>query len=184
MSVSEETYRQVALEDPEGHWELYCGHLRQKPGMSIDHNWIMNELGFSLRLQLDRERFDVRVNSGHLRISAQNYFIPDVYVIPTELQQDLWGTRELESYDAPLPLVVEVWSRSTGDFDVEVKLQEYQRRGHLEIWRLHPYERSLTGWRRQADGSYLEWTQTGGSVQPSGLPNVTIDLDALFIHSE
>jgi Uma2 family endonuclease len=140
--------------------------------------------GFALRLQVDRERFDVRVNSGHLRISAQSYFIPDVYVIPTELQQGLWGTRDLESYDAPLPLVAEVWSRSTGDFDVEVKLQEYQRRGHLEIWRLHPCERTLTAWRRQSDGTYAEWTQTGGTVQPMALPNVTVDLDALFAHSQ
>ena len=60
----------------------------------------------------------------------------------------------LEVYDQPLPLVVEVWSRSTGDYDVEEKLAVYQQRGDLEIWRIHPYERTLTAWRRLPDGSY------------------------------
>jgi len=25
---------------------------------------------------------------------------------------------------------------------------------HLEIWRIHPDERTLTSWQRQPDGSY------------------------------
>jgi Uma2 family endonuclease len=45
---------------------------------------------------------------------------------------------ELELYVEPLPLVVEVWSPSTGQYDVDEKLPEYQRRGDLEIWRFHP----------------------------------------------
>ncbi len=30
MPVSEQTYRVVALEDPEGQWELHRGRLREK----------------------------------------------------------------------------------------------------------------------------------------------------------
>jgi Uma2 family endonuclease len=55
---------------------------------------------------------------------------------------------ELEIYDEPLPLVAEVWSPSTGGYDVLAKLPEYRRRGDTEIWLLHPYERTLTAWRR------------------------------------
>lgn len=80
----------------------------------------------------------------------------------------------------PLPLVVEVSSPSTGDYDVDTKLPEYQRRGDLEIWRVHPYDHALTAWRRQPDGSYLEMGHTGGGVRPVALPGVAIDLDALF----
>ena len=86
----------------------------------------------------------------------------------------------VEVYPEPLPLVVEVWPPSTGRLDVNEKLPEYQRRGDLEIWLLHPYERTLTVWRRQADGSYAETVQRGGSVRPVALPGVVIDLDALF----
>ena len=76
--------------------------------------------------------------------------------------------------------VVEVWSPSTGTFDVDTKLPEYQRRGDLEIWRIHPYDRILTAWRRQADGSYTESIYREGTIQPVALPGVVIDLDTLF----
>ena len=180
MPVSEQTFRQIALEDPTGHWELHCGSLRQKPGMTLEHNSIMSELHGTIWHQIDRTQFQVRSNAGHVRHTAQNYFIPDVCVIPTALQEPLRGTRTLEAYDAPLPLVVEIWSPSTGDYDIETKLREYQRRGDLEIWRIHPYDHTLTAWRRQQDGSYRESEYKTGSVQPIALPNVTIDLDVLF----
>jgi Uma2 family endonuclease len=86
----------------------------------------------------------------------------------------------LAIFSGPLPLVVEVWSSSTGDYDVDTKVSVYQQRGDLEIWRIHPYERTLTSWQRQPDGSYQETMHRGGSVAPIGLPGVTIDLGTLF----
>ena len=134
MSVSEETFRQLALEDPSGHWELVCGQLRQKPGMTAEHNDVMFELAYHLRSQLDRSKFKVRSNAGHVHHASQSYYIPDVFVVPTDIERTQRGTRALEVYDAPLPLVVEIWSPSTGAYDVETKLaEEYQRRGDLEI---------------------------------------------------
>jgi Uma2 family endonuclease len=79
-----------------------------------------------------------------------------------------------------LPLVVEAWSPSTGEYDVDTKFPIYRDRGDLEIWRLHPYDRTLTRWVRLADGGYREDVFTGGDVRPVALPDVVIDLDALF----
>lgn len=180
MPVGEQMFIQLALEDP-NQWELYCGHLRRKPGMTAQHSEVAHELYYRLRQQLDRDRFTVRLSMGHVRRSAESYFIPDVYVVPTELVRLLRGQRNvLEAYAAPLPLVVEVWSPSTGDYDVDTKLREYQARGDVEIWRIHPYDRTLTAWQRQPDGGYAEYHHTGGTVQPVALPNVAIDLDTLF----
>jgi len=86
----------------------------------------------------------------------------------------------LEVYSEPLPFVIEVWSPSTGDFDVTDKLPEYQARGDAEIWYLHPYERTLTRWLREPDGSYAESVHRGGLTNPTALPDVTIDLASLF----
>jgi Uma2 family endonuclease len=86
----------------------------------------------------------------------------------------------LAIFSGPLPLVVEVWSSSTGDYDVDTKLSVYQQRGDLEIWRIHPYERTLTAWRRQPDASYQETLHSDGTIKPMALPGVAIDLDALF----
>jgi Uma2 family endonuclease len=180
MPVSEQTFLQVALEDPSGHWELHCGALRQKPDMTAPHNRIMSRLSGWLFQQLDLSQFEVRTNSGHVRRSPENYYIPDVSVIPTEFVERQMTSLELETYGDPLPLVVEIWSPSTGQYDVTIKLHEYQRRGDLEIWLIHPYDRVLRAWRRQPDGSYTESAHTSGAVQPVALPNVTIDLDALF----
>ncbi len=180
MPVSERTFFHLALEDP-GQWELYCGYLRRKPAMTAEHNRVAWRLSFRLGQQLDSSRFEVRLGMGHVRRTSENYYIPDVFVVPVELVRPLRGLRDvLEAYDAPLPLVVEVWSPSTGDYDVDSKLPEYQRRGDLEIWRIHPYDRTLTAWRRQADASYTESHYTGGTVQPVALPGVAIDLDTLF----
>jgi Uma2 family endonuclease len=179
--MSDEAFERLALEDPDGQWELWYGVPRRKPGMTLEHNEFTDDLAYLLTAQLDRRQFRVRNSKGHLRRPARSYFIPDVFVIPVDLQQSRRGQpHRLEHYEEPLPLVIEVWSRSTGRYDRTGKLEEYKRRGDLEIWLLHPYERSLTIWRVQPDGSYAESVQQGGIVRPAFLPNVTIDLDSLF----
>ena len=182
MPVSEQTYERVALEDPDGHWELVCGRLRRKPGMTFEHYGAARMLVHLLNLQLDVRDFVIDKDGPRLRISTGTYFIPDVCVISRTLferrRQEL--PRGFEMYEEPMPLVVEVWSPSTGEYDVEEKLREYQWRGDLEIWRIHPYEKTLTRWQHQPDGSYHESSQRGGAARPATLPNVSIDLNSLF----
>lgn len=180
MPVSEQEFRKLALEDWHGRWELHCGELRQKPAMSADHNQTITRLFLGLGRQLDERIFTVRSNLGHVRRSPEHYYIPDVFVVPMDLVRPQRGRHALETYEDPLPLVIEVWSPSTGRYDVREKLPEYQRRGDLEIWLVQPFERKLTAWRRQPDGSYRESTYTGGTIRPVALPNVSIDLDTLF----
>jgi Uma2 family endonuclease len=180
MPISEVEFRKRALEEPDEQWELHCGIPRRKPGMTAPHNRAMTRLAGFLLQQLDPKEFDVRCNSGHVRHTAERYYIPDVAVIPVALVLPWLDRYALEFYDDPLPLVVEIWSPSTGDYDIETKLVSYQRRGDTEIWCIHPYERTLISWRRQADGSYTETAYGGGAVSPVALPGVVIDLDALF----
>jgi Uma2 family endonuclease len=182
MPVSEATYERLALEDDEGKWELVCGRPRQKPPMTTEHDDTARNLMHELVLQIPREDFSVDKEGPKLRVPSGNYRIPDVCVIPRPLieRRKAEHPARLEVYEQPMPLVVEVWSPSTGDYDLEQKLTEYQERGDLEIWRIHPYERTLTAWVRQPDGSYTETLYSGGPVRPSFLPGVMIDLDRLF----
>ena len=181
MVMTKDAFDLIERADPEKNWELHHGELREKPGMSVEHGDVMFYLAHLLQLQLDRREYRPRVNHGHLRITSDTYYIPDVTVIPVALDRPQRGRPgTLEVYRDPMPLVIEVWSRSTGTYDVETKLAEYQDRGDHEIWRLHPYERSLTVWRRQPDGSYEQEIFHGGTVRVASLPGVTIDLDALF----
>ena len=180
-TISEEAYRQFALGDPSGQWELHHGQLRVKPGMSDEHGDIMMVLAALLHNQLDRNVFRVRAHHARLRRSADTYYVPDIAIIPTPMERAL---RErpgsLDAYADPLPLVIEIWSPSTGGYDINEKVPDYQRRGDLEIWRVHPYERTLIAWRRLPDGSYAEETHRGGLVPVASLPGVVIDFDALL----
>jgi len=134
MAVGAALVEQVALADDSAHWELICGRLRAKPGMTVIHGQIGRNLVEQLVDQLPRTDFTVGSGGPNLRIPGGNYRIPDVCVIPRHLVARRMQTHPtaLEVYDEPMPLVVEVRSPSTGDYDVDQKLKEYQQRGDLE----------------------------------------------------
>jgi Uma2 family endonuclease len=179
--ISNAQYERLALDEPDQTWELWDGQLREKPAMTFPHNDASNELGYLLRSQLDRSEFRVRVDSGRVHRPGATYFVPDVFVVPVAyITPTLREGSTLEVYNQPLPLVVEVWSRSTGDYDVTEKLAAYKARGDAEIWFLHPYQRTLTSWVRQPDGTYEERIYREGLVSPVALPGVVIDLGVLF----
>lgn len=179
--ISNDAYERLALADSDRKWELRDGVLREKPGMTSEHNWAAEMLGFQLLSQLDWSVYQVRSDKGRLSRPGGTYLIPDVFVLPRAYVQPFrHRPGVLEVYDQPMPLVVEVWSQSTGNYDVAEKLAIYKERGDLEIWYIHPYERTLTAWRRQPDGSYDEAIVRENPIIPVALPNVTIDLEALF----
>ena len=179
--MSEQEYRDFALGDDAGQWELVDGRLREKPWMSARHGDVLEFLEFVLRGQLDWDAYRVRPHHARTRASADTYYVPDIAVIPAALVRDLLDDpNSLDAYSAPLPLVVEIWSPSTGNYDINEKLPNYQRRGDLEIWHIHPRQRVLTVWRRRADGMYAKSIYHGGKVRPESLPGVEVDLDALF----
>jgi Uma2 family endonuclease len=177
--ISEEAYQQFVLSGVDGSWELHDGRLVEKPGMPCRHGQISMLLGHFLLSQLDRDAYAV-VSELRVRRSSATVFMPDLMVVPAAYSEEIRDRPVLAIFSDPLPLVVEVWSPSTGDYDVDAKVPVYQQRGDLEIWRIHPYERTLTAWRRQPDGSYAETIHRNGIVTPVALPGVEIDLEALL----
>jgi Uma2 family endonuclease len=182
MTISVKTYEQLVLEDGDGTWELVCGQLRAKPIMTSAHNDVIEVLVGQAQPQLDRDQYAIRFNDSHVGVSTGSYYVPDVFIVPREWvrRSRALGPGRMEVFTEPLPLVVEVWSPSTGDYDMDTKIPEYRRRGDLEIWRIHPCEQTLTAWRRQPDGSYTETVYRDGTITLMALPWVTIDIVALF----
>ncbi len=177
--MSEKAYREFVLSGVEGAWELHDGRLVEKSGMSWKHGGIVTRLIVMFDQQLDQAEHQV-FTELRVRRPAATVFLPDLMIVPTSYGEAIRDLPVLAIFSDPLPLVVEVWSASTGDYDIDAKLPVYQQRGDREIWRIHPYERTLTSWQRQADGSYQEVIHRGGTVAPIALPGVTIDLDILF----
>ena len=117
--ISEQEYRDLALNESDRLWELWDGVPREKPLMSMKHDNVSFLLGHLLQSQLDWRDYCVNVNGGKTRRSARKYYIPDVVVIPAEYQiafED--DPRAFNAFVEPLPLVVEVWSPSTEHYDV------------------------------------------------------------------
>jgi Uma2 family endonuclease len=151
--------------------------------MTTEHDDVSRNLVHVLGAQVPWTQFSVGQGSPKLGVPSGNYRIPDVCVIPRALIRERKAAlpRRLEVYEQPMPLVVEVWSPSTGGRDEADKLREYRERGDLEIWRIHPYERTLIAWVRQPDGGYRESLHRQGSVRPAFLPGVEINLRDLFV---
>lgn len=76
MAVSLATYEQVALEDGDATWEYVRGRLREKPGMTQEHNSVAFYLAFQLASRLDRKRFAVRSNAGRLATRSGDAYVP------------------------------------------------------------------------------------------------------------
>lgn len=149
--------------------------------MTLEHNYVARRLMLRLQHQLGDDRYVVTLADARLRAPGGETYIPDVMVIPREIVPAL-GTEpgKLELYSAVLPFVVEVWSPSTADYDFETKFPVYRAHGHAEIWRIHPYERVATLWRRRADGGYDESRLIEGDLVPIALPGVQIPFAEMF----
>ena len=181
MAVSEQDYIGLALAEPDVKWELFHGVLRVRPQTPWEHVRTAARLCYDLQRQLSRDRYLTIAHARRLRRDERHFFIPDVMVVPVALARELFPEPGmLASFPVPLPFVAEVWSPSTGEYDVTDKLPEYRRRGDREIWFLHPYARTVTAWVRAPNGEYRESRYDGGIVTLSALPGVAIDLDALF----
>ncbi len=177
--VEEASYQRVARLDPDGQWELHDGQLREKSSMAAEHNDLMAHLGVLIGSRLPRDRYRLRINAGRIGAGAAITYIPDLAINPADIEATQRG-KGLEVYDQPLPLVVEIRSPSTGGYDIDTKLPAYRSRGDLEVWRVHPAERTVTVWRRRADGTYDETVAREGLLTVSSVPGVTIDLGTLF----
>jgi Uma2 family endonuclease len=179
QQVTEEAYQRLVFSDPDRQWELQDGQLREKPGATWDHGHVRMELGSLLMRQLDRAEYVVFF-SGRVRQPPATIFVPDLMVVPAAYGREFRGRPEtLAIFSDPLPLIAEIWT-SIGDCDVDAKISVYQQRGDLEIWRIHPYDKTLTTWRRQPNGTYDNTAYQEGAVTPVALPGVTIQLADLF----
>ncbi|MCC7364185.1 MAG: Uma2 family endonuclease [Dehalococcoidia bacterium] len=182
MPVSEATFRQLSLEDGDTTWELVCGRLREKPPMTYAHGDVIEHLGSMLISVLPRARFRIVQNHARLRLPGGSYYVPDIAVVSPSLRiEHRNDPKALDAYVDPVPLVVEVWSPSTGDYDARDKVAGYQERGDAEIWLVDPYEHTVVVHRRQPDGTYSASTHArGDTIEPIALPGVRIVLAELF----
>ena len=174
-------YERLAVHDDYRFVELRDGLLVEKPPATFRHAGSIDRLAREMNVQLDPEEFTVSSNNARLRV-GDSYVVPDLVVLPAAVVETMLEQTpdRLAVYDDPVPLVVEVWSPSTGAYDVHTKLPIYKARGDREIWFVHPFERTLTAWVRRPDGAYEETVHTGGIVESGALTGVRVAWRMLF----
>ena len=182
--IDEATFLALAASDPEARWELWDGVPQARPAMSVEHNRAAVKLIVMLDPQLDPDRWELRSQAGYVRWSERNAFIPDLMILPRALGDAQYASGSVERYADPGPLVVEIRSPSTGEYDRGVKLAAYKARGDAEVWLLHPAAGFLQRWVRQPEGGYVESVHERGTIALAALPGVSVDLDALFAQIE
>src|SRR5918993_5681072 len=122
QSMSEEQYQQFVLSGVDGNWELHDGRLVEKPGVTWEHMDIASLLSYLLQSQLDRREYRVFIES-RVRRPAATVFLPDVMVVPTVYGEPFRGrSGTLAIFSDPLQLIAEIWSSSTGEYDVDAKV--------------------------------------------------------------
>lgn len=191
MSLPLESFKAIAAARCDNRCELYEGELREKAPTSVGHNLAVRRLGHQLWVRLGEAAYEIAEQTGYLATPDGDAFVPDLMLIPNALTDALMvDPKQLEIYTEPLPLVVEVVDRlqappnltdpALDAVDADAKIPGYQRRGDAEIWRIDPFARIVTTWRRQLNGAYVESERITGALPLHALPGVTIDLDALF----
>jgi Uma2 family endonuclease len=178
MQITERTFEDIVLANPGRKLEMYEGQVREKPQMSIGHIRMEAKLFLQLATQWKGSAFEVRMSRAPVRRSARNYSLPDAYVVPRHPRGV--PLQRFEEFADPLPYVAEIWSPSTGAYDIDEKLPGYRDRGDREIWRLHPLEPRVRACRGRPNGSYEQLEFESGAVELHALRGVFVDLDDLF----
>lgn len=161
-------------------------YVREPPAPSRPHQELAGELHFQIRLALEGKScrvymapFDVRLpKGGEADDRIDTVVQPDVLIVCDLSKLDQRGMRGAPDW------IAEVLSPTTASHDQIVKVPIYERAGVLEVWLVHPIDRTVTIYRL-ADGRYGRPTvlELRGQTPISAIPGVTIDWDRAAVDS-
>ena len=178
------TYADYLTWSDGGRDELINGiaYVREPPAPSRFHQELVGELHFQVRLALEGKScrvyiapFDVRLpKSGEADDCVDTVVQPDVLIVCDLTKLDERGMRGAPDW------IAEVLSPATASHDQIVKLPIYERAGVLEVWLVHPTDRTLSIYRLE-DGCYGRplILELKGRTAIGAIPGVSIDWDQL-----
>jgi Uma2 family endonuclease len=157
-------------------------YVREPPAPSRSHQELVGELYHQVRLAIAGKSlhayvapFDVRLpKDGEADELIDTVVQPDVLIVRDLAKLDDRGMRGAPDW------IAEVLSPSTASHDQIVKLRAYEHAGVLEVWFVHPDDRTLTAYRLE-DGRYGRPAilELQGRTSISAVPGVSIDWDRL-----
>ncbi|HXM40380.1 MAG TPA: Uma2 family endonuclease [Bryobacteraceae bacterium] len=174
-----------SLTMPENRFEeIVHGESRIMPPPIKKHVYLTEKLFEILKAQINSSEYYVTLAGAGLGIERVplTYRIPDLMVFGTEaLRRDRTETAESDPYIWAVPeLIVECLSPSNRKGSIQELLADYGRVAVPEVWLLDPAPSQFTSYRYES-GELRQWLAAeSGLVTPVGLPNVAVDLAALW----
>lgn len=157
-------------------------YVKEPPAPSPSHQEIVGELHFQVKLALEGNScrtyvapFDVRLpRSEEADDRIDTVVQPDVLIVCDLSKIDERGMRGAPDW------IAEVLSPSTASHDQIIKVPAYERAGVLEVWLVHPTDRTVTIYRLE-DGHYARPVilELKGRTAIGAVPGVSIDWDRL-----
>lgn len=112
-------------------YELIDGTLYSMSSPTGEHQEIVGEVYFQLRDYLKNKQCKVYLSPFDVKINKKDIVQPDLFILCD--RRELQGT-DNKYLEGPPDLVIEVWSESTGRYDLMGKRRKYQSAGVREYW--------------------------------------------------
>jgi Uma2 family endonuclease len=179
------TYAEYFRWDDEKRYELIGGiaYVKEPPAPTRFHQELVGELYYQVKVALEAQRwrtyvapFDVRLpKAGEADDLVDTVVQPDVLIVRDLSKLDGRGMRGAPDW------IAEVLSPTTSRHDQFVKIPVYERVGVLEVWLIHPIERTLTVYRLE-NGRYGRpiILELKGRATIGALPGVSVDWDRIL----
>lgn len=179
------TYSDYFSWGDEKRYELIDGiaYVKEPPAPTRFHQELVGALHYQVRMALEGQRwrtyvapFDVRLpKAGEADDLVDTVVQPDVLIVRALSKLDDRGMRGAPDW------IAEVLSPTTSRHDRFVKIPVYERAGVLEVWLIHPIERTLTVYCLE-NGRYGRpiVLELKGRTTIGALPGVSIDWDRIL----
>jgi Uma2 family endonuclease len=165
-----------AMPDDGNRYELIDGEIVVSAAPSLDHQEVLARLNDRVRPHVHSLRLgQVLFAPVDVVFDIHNAVQPDLIYVSNARLHQLRGNRS----EGPPDLVAEVASPSTKRRDLGDKLRLYARFGVLEYWFVDGSEAVFLGYRF-VDGEPVPITHDDRTFRSLVLPELTIDLEALF----
>ena len=157
--------------------EVIDGELFTMPPATKHHNGLIELLHLMFLRQMSPRLFCLQATGFLLKRDPLRYRIPDLAIVDrVALKTDIRSTSDPYAHIVP-ELVIEVISPANRRGAVQRLLQNYAEFGIPEVLLFHPETRTYESYC----GLTLAETAQTGTVSPQTMPEVTIDLDQLWM---
>jgi Uma2 family endonuclease len=181
MSIATKRYTyQDLLDTPNDgkRYEIIDGELYVSAAPTKPHVWLTNAWTYWLTGHVkERDLGEIYHAPVDVKFSDDNIVEPDIIFI----RKDRLHIFTYANVIAPPDLVMEALSPSTRNVDLRIKFDLYARMGVPEYWVADPLIPRLTIYVLTPQGTYERVVPEGRRLRSRVLPDLVIDLDAIFV---